>query len=109
MDTLLTLQGAVRDIEDKLGVGEHRWRPGNPEWIEADKLETEVEYDKAVDALEGLVVARLFELSRLNHAGIGEYTRIVDMIDPLIVFQDTKCVGESVTHSKIVHEQSRPP
>ena len=32
---------------------------------------TESELDKAIDRLEGLVVARMFELSKMSQAGTG--------------------------------------
>ena len=54
----------------KLGITE-RWTPNDPEWIKASRSMDEIELDKAIDKLEGLVVARLFEFAKMNRAGVG--------------------------------------
>ena len=71
LDTVLTLQQAARDIEGKLGI-EQRWVPTDPAWIKASQSADELMLDHAIDTLEGLVVARLFELSKMHRAGVGE-------------------------------------
>lgn len=72
LDSVLTLQGAIRDLEIKLNIAEsNRWMPGTPQWIEAEAAIDHAEYQSAIDKVEGLVVARLFELSKLNQSGIG--------------------------------------
>lgn len=60
----------VRDIEARLGIKD-RWSPGDPQWEETAKLVANREYRRAVDALEGLVVSRIFELSKMNRTGTG--------------------------------------
>ncbi|KAL5508706.1 hypothetical protein ACEPAG_4791 [Sanghuangporus baumii] len=47
LDTLLVLQSAARRLEEKLGI------------------------ERPIDRLEGLIVARLFELLKMNQAGTG--------------------------------------
>ena len=42
------------------------------EWAIAEKSIAEREYDDAIDGLEGLVVARLFELAKMNKAETGQ-------------------------------------
>lgn len=44
---------------------------GSDEWKAAKQCVAEREYRKALDKLEGLLVARIFEMSRLNVAGTG--------------------------------------
>lgn len=75
LDTVLELQKAIYDIEKKLGISE-RWTPTSPGWIEAEKNLAEQTYRKALDQLEGLVVSRLFELSKMNRAGTCMYSFI---------------------------------
>lgn len=50
-----------------------RWVPGSEEWERVQKLVSKAKYQKALDKLEGLVVARLFELTKLNMSRTGAY------------------------------------
>ncbi|KAL5520197.1 hypothetical protein ACEPAG_9410 [Sanghuangporus baumii] len=75
LDTIITLQGAARRLEDKLGIKE-RWTDDSDEWKKVDVDIAEQDYRKAIDRLEGLVVARLFELSKMNQAGTGYKLRV---------------------------------
>ena len=60
----------VQDLENKLGIS-RCWVPGDPEWEDAERLVFNRKYQRAVDHLEGLVVARIFELGKMNRAGTG--------------------------------------
>ena len=60
----------VQDLENKLGIS-RRWVPRDPEWEDAERLVSNRKYQHAVDHLEGLVVARIFELGKMNRAGTG--------------------------------------
>ncbi|KAG2742983.1 hypothetical protein P692DRAFT_20850760 [Suillus brevipes Sb2] len=60
----------VQDLESKLGVTQ-RWIPSTPEWEDAGRWVAMRKYQRALDALEGLVVARIFELTKLNRSGTG--------------------------------------
>lgn len=62
----------VQDLESKLGVTQ-RWIPSTPEWEDAGRLVAMRKYQRALDALEGLVVARIFELTKLNCSGTGAF------------------------------------
>jgi hypothetical protein len=63
---------AVDDLEIKLGITE-RWTAMNEKYQHAlTKLNHQC-FIKAVDTLEGLVVQRLFELSKANLSGTGLY------------------------------------
>ncbi|KAH7917998.1 hypothetical protein BV22DRAFT_1108467 [Leucogyrophana mollusca] len=60
----------VQTLEAKLEVV-RRWVPDDPEWQNAGRLVANRTYQRALDTLEGLVVARIFELSKMNRAGTG--------------------------------------
>ena len=60
----------VQELEMKLGVSK-RWQPQDAEWQQAGQLVARCKYQRALDHLEGLVVARIFELSKMNWAGTG--------------------------------------
>lgn len=70
---VLTLTEAVEMMETKLCIRD-RWTEECNEWKEASKNADMQAYDCAVDHLEGLVVARLFELSKMNRAGTSTST-----------------------------------
>ncbi|KAJ7832527.1 hypothetical protein B0H14DRAFT_3087771 [Mycena olivaceomarginata] len=61
---------AVQDLEVKLDITT-RWVPGCEEWDRAAKLVGNRRYQRALDQLQGLVVARLFELTKVNMSGTG--------------------------------------
>ncbi|KAI5994765.1 hypothetical protein EDD15DRAFT_2366283 [Pisolithus albus] len=60
----------VQELEHKLNVS-WRWVPEDKEWQQAGRLVANREYRHALDILENLVVARLFELTKMNRAGTG--------------------------------------
>ncbi|KAF9064695.1 hypothetical protein BDP27DRAFT_1425551 [Rhodocollybia butyracea] len=60
----------IQALEGKLSISS-RWKADSEEWNEAKKKVKEADYQKALDKLEGLLVARVFEMSRLNIAGTG--------------------------------------
>jgi hypothetical protein len=68
LDSLLTLQSAAEDLEMKLDI-DLRWTPSSPQWKATAATMANREYLLAVDKLEGLVIACLFELMKLNQSG----------------------------------------
>ena len=74
LDSVLTLQSTARALEAKLEVKE-RWTPESDDWKRVDKSWQEREFDKAVDRLEGLVIARIFELEKMNQVGLCEISK----------------------------------
>ncbi|KAI6014150.1 hypothetical protein BKA83DRAFT_4473883 [Pisolithus microcarpus] len=60
----------VQELERKLNIS-RRWVPEDKEWQNAGRLVANREYCRALDNLESLVVARLFELTKMNRAGTG--------------------------------------
>ncbi|KAJ7028886.1 hypothetical protein C8F04DRAFT_1212051 [Mycena alexandri] len=61
---------AVQDLEIRLGI-EPRWTPEDREWVETAAMLRNRRYQRALDELEGLVVARMFELSKVNMSDTG--------------------------------------
>ena len=55
----------VQDLENKLRISQC-WVPGDPEWENAECLVSNQKYQHVVDHLEGLVVAHIFELGKMN-------------------------------------------
>jgi hypothetical protein len=60
----------VHDLERKLNLA-HRWQVGSPDWEAAGKLVCMRRYQRCLDALEGLVVTRMFELTKMNMSHTG--------------------------------------
>ncbi|KAG1871810.1 hypothetical protein DFJ58DRAFT_713769 [Suillus subalutaceus] len=60
----------VQELENKLDIVQ-RWVPEDFEWQNAGRLVAKRRYQRALDTLEGLVVARIFELTKMNHSGTG--------------------------------------
>ncbi|KAI5985463.1 hypothetical protein EDD15DRAFT_2175880 [Pisolithus albus] len=60
----------VQDLEVKLGITK-RWVPEDEEWQTAGRLVANRKYQRCLDQLESLIVARIFELSKMNQAGTG--------------------------------------
>jgi hypothetical protein len=60
----------IQALEGKLEISV-RWSSECFEWRDAEKNVIEASYRKALDKLEGMLVARIFEMSRLNIAGTG--------------------------------------
>lgn len=63
----------VADFEHRHDI-QQRWTPECPEYVMALKYFHEHRFVHAVEELEGLVVQRLFELSKANLAGTGRCT-----------------------------------
>ncbi|KAI5986552.1 hypothetical protein EDC04DRAFT_2873517 [Pisolithus marmoratus] len=60
----------VQELEHKLDIS-LCWVPEDKEWQNAGHLVANQEYCHALDNLESLVVAQLFELTKMNKAGTG--------------------------------------
>jgi hypothetical protein len=63
------LQG-VHALELKLKITE-RWQPESAEWHNVGKMVAMRKYQRALDVLEGLIVARMFELAKMNRSQMG--------------------------------------
>ncbi|KAJ8092968.1 hypothetical protein PM082_011288 [Marasmius tenuissimus] len=69
-ETELTLLGEIHFHEARLKI-DKRWEEGSDDWNRAKAMAEMKEYQGAVDKLEALVVARIFELSKMHMAGTG--------------------------------------
>ena len=68
-DKVLT---TVQDLEIRLGITSGGcWDPTSAEWAAAAEKVHMCRYQRALDILEGLVVARIFELSKMNMSETG--------------------------------------
>jgi hypothetical protein len=66
----------VQELEIKLGI-QVRWVPGMPEWVDAGNQVAMRKYQRALDQLEGLIVARMFELTKMNMSQTGTHLRLL--------------------------------
>jgi hypothetical protein len=69
----------VQALECKLGVST-RWVPQDTDWQKVGRLVANRKYQRALDRLEGLVVARIFELMKMNRAGTGKFSNATSVI-----------------------------
>ncbi|KAF8203394.1 hypothetical protein K438DRAFT_1580548, partial [Mycena galopus ATCC 62051] len=60
----------IQDLELRLGITT-RWVPGSEEWVKAGKMVSSRRFQRALDQLQGLIVARMFELTKVNMSGTG--------------------------------------
>lgn len=57
-----------------------RWEPGTTEW-EAAALKVKMRrYQRSIDILEGLIVARMFELTKMNMSQTGMSKSLVSIV-----------------------------
>jgi hypothetical protein len=62
---------AVQDLEAKLNIAVH-WLPGSFEWQDAAKLVCMHTYQRNLNKLQELIVAWIFELTKINQAQTGK-------------------------------------
>lgn len=65
----------VQALERKLEI-ERRWTPEDAQWHQVGRLIANRKYQCALDRLEGLIFARIFELTK-NRAGTGEFSTVI--------------------------------
>jgi hypothetical protein len=61
----------VQDLEKKMGILE-QWKPRSVKWMMAADLVSKRTYQRCLDNLEGLIVARMFELTKMNQSQTGK-------------------------------------
>lgn len=61
----------MQDLERKLMITRW-WTADMQEWVDTGDLVARQRYQRCLDALEGLVVARLFKLTKMNMSQTGE-------------------------------------
>jgi hypothetical protein len=60
----------VQNLELRMGII-RRWGPQDNEWKQASTMVGKRRYQRCLDALEGLIVARMFELTKMNMSQTG--------------------------------------
>jgi hypothetical protein len=60
----------VQELESILAIAE-RWTPASPKWMETVTAIKQRKYQLALDALELLIVERIFELTKMNQSETG--------------------------------------
>ncbi|KAF8181477.1 hypothetical protein K438DRAFT_1601622, partial [Mycena galopus ATCC 62051] len=63
---------AVHELEEKLEIS-GRWTPESPKWAVTVAEIKQKKYQKALDAVELLVVERIFELTKINQSQTGKH------------------------------------
>ena len=63
---------AVQIIENKLNIA-RRWERGSFEWQAAAEKVMMRTYQRSIDVLEGLIVAWMFELTKMNRSQTGTH------------------------------------
>ncbi|KIK22165.1 hypothetical protein PISMIDRAFT_11764 [Pisolithus microcarpus 441] len=73
----------MQELERKLNI-DIRWKLEDAEWQCTGRLVANREYQRALDHLKGLVVARIFELSKMNRAGtaLDHYNTAAHTMNP---------------------------
>ena len=66
---------AVHLMEKRLNICV-RWGPEGEEWKAAAERVSMRQYQRCLDSLEGLVVARMFELTRMNMSQTGKLIKL---------------------------------
>ena len=62
---------AVHGLETKMNIAV-RWVEGSAAWEDAAKKVKMRTYQRCIDSLEGLIVARMFELTKMNMSQTGK-------------------------------------
>ena len=70
----------VQNLELRLGIV-CRWGPGDNEWKLAATMVGKRRYQRCLDALEGLIVARMFELTKMNMSQTGASLTLLYLIN----------------------------
>jgi len=61
----------VHVLETKLNIN-RRWTPEDKEWQETAIMVGKRRYQRCLDSLEGLIVSRMFELTKMNMSQTGK-------------------------------------
>lgn len=69
---------AVQVLENKLNITQ-RWTSDSLEWQQAAEKVSMRRYQRCIDALEGLVVARMFELTKMNMSQTGRFPLVLSV------------------------------
>ena len=62
----------VQNLEVRMGIV-NRWGPADDEWKQAAVMVGKRRYQRCLDSLKGLVVARMIELTKINMSQTGAW------------------------------------
>ncbi|KAG1850404.1 hypothetical protein F4604DRAFT_1934402 [Suillus subluteus] len=85
----------VEDFEHRHGIGEC-WIPSDPRYVQALEYSSQRRFIHVVEELEGLVVQRLFELSKVNLSGtaLDRYNKLAPLqVPPRPILDYAEVVG----------------
>ncbi|KAJ7066287.1 hypothetical protein C8F01DRAFT_1208564 [Mycena amicta] len=95
----------VRDLEVRLAIAT-RWEEGDEKWEAVAKKLSRRHYQRALDKLQGLIIARMFELAKCNMSGTG-YKLRKHIAKALQV--RSKAVKNAITAYNKAAERMTPP
>ncbi|KAJ7713402.1 hypothetical protein DFH07DRAFT_688765, partial [Mycena maculata] len=96
---------AVQELEVRLVV-DTRWTPDGEKWATASKMVAKRQYQRVLDHLQGLIIARMFELAKCNMSGTGYKLR--KHIAKLLQVR-SKAVKAAIARYNEVAEAMTPP
>jgi hypothetical protein len=73
----------VADMEVRMSIAV-RWVPDSDEWMDTAVMVRRRQYQRALDHLQGLVIARMFELTKMNMSGTGGFLLLV-CVDAMLI------------------------
>jgi len=82
----------VQSLETRMGIAQ-RWEPEMEQWKAAAKKVSLRRYQRCLDKLEGLVVARIFELTKMNQSNTG--VRILSLV--LAFYSSLTCLQGTIS------------
>lgn len=88
----------VQVLEKKLNIA-RRWGPEDAEWREAAIMVGKRRYQRCLDSLEGLIVSRMFELTKMNMSQTGKcpvLTPSLIMLTALLGYKLRKHIGNAL-------------
>lgn len=94
---------SVQELEARLGI-HPRWLPGSEEWNEAAILVGRRRYQRALDQLQGLIIARIFELTKMNMSGTGAFSFLLNVC--LLMFTSKVISFENTSPRHFKHAQA---
>jgi hypothetical protein len=81
----------VEDFECRHGI-DQRWEVSDPRYHQAREYSGQRHFVRVVEELEGLVVQRMFELSKANLSGTGIFICLI-IVSISSLHQDTRCAN----------------
>lgn len=71
-------------MEKRLNISDC-WMPGSEEWTAAAEKVSMRQYQRCLDTLEGLVVARMFKLTKMNMLQTGKHLKKLQLITHVVL------------------------